>query len=168
MPAGVGFRRKVPASRSRRQASRRRIRNPEITYFSGRWCLSVKVESVDPVFQKLVESGDRKAARRALEAMKDFMLAGMKATGGRSSSGEIDGYPLRFWLETEEFDSTNMLVLTAQQMYIVVTVGPKGARDDDAKRFLRSFHLVTTDAAPRAELHAQAVWSSLAVDGDRS
>jgi hypothetical protein len=162
-PEGAGFSVEAPGEP---QAN---LQPGDYTFFSGRWCLAVKVESVDPVIRQLVESGDRKAATTALDAMMSFMLASMKATGRRSSSGEIDGYPyLRFSLETAEFDSTNMLVLTPQQMYIVVTVGPKGARDDDAKRFLRSFRLVTTNAAPDAEFHAAAVWSTLAINGDRS
>jgi len=39
-------------------------------------------------------------------------------------------------------------VVTTERMYVVAVAGPKGARDDDAKRFLRSFRL-TDDAAGR-------------------
>src|SRR5688572_29409063 len=47
----------------------------------------------------------RSSATSAFEAMKDVMIASMKATGGRSSSGEVDGSQyLRFTFETAEFD----------------------------------------------------------------
>ena len=45
---------------------------------------------------------------------------------------------------------SNLLVLTVNRLFMVMTIGPKGSPDDAAKRFLRSFRLVTPDAAPTA------------------
>jgi hypothetical protein len=41
------------------------------------------------------------------------------------------------------------LVLTAQHEYTVLAARPKGASDDDAKRFVRSFRLTTPAAGRR-------------------
>ena len=77
------------------------------------------------------------------------MVGAAASTRGGSSSGDIDGYPsLRFSLETAELAATNLLVVTGEHLYLVMTVGPKGSSNDDAQRFVRSFHVVTTDHGP--------------------
>ena len=115
-------------------------------YSSGLWLLSVKMQAVDAGTRQLVERRERKALVRCLESLRDSMVGGVTATRGGSSSGEIDGYPsLRFSLETAELEGTNLLVLTREHLYLVMTIGPKGSPNSDAKRFLRSFRLVTTN-----------------------
>jgi hypothetical protein len=83
------------------------------------------------------------------------MVGAVSVTRGGSWSGEIDGYPsLRFSLETAELVRTTLLVLSAEHLYLVKTVGPKGSPDDDATRFLQSFRLVATNPrlAPESTL----------------
>jgi hypothetical protein len=62
-----------------------------------------------------------------------------------SSSAGIDGYPsLSFSLEGTDLERTNLLVLTREHLYLVMTLGPKGLPNGDAKRFLKSFRVVET------------------------
>ena len=47
-----------------------------------------------------------------------------------------------------ELEGTNLLVVTPEHFYLVITVGPKGSSDDTPKRFLKSFRLVTSNGRP--------------------
>ena len=140
-PDGAGFSIEVPGEPLPTKAP------GEYDYNAGLWFFSVKLMPVDPGVRHLLESRDRRAIRTRLESMRDGIAATVKATSARSSFGEVDGYPtIRFSLEFDELEGTNLIVLTGDQMYMVITVGPKGGSDDNAKRFLRSFRL-TTNAA---------------------
>ena len=140
-PDGAGFSIEAPGERMPAKEA------GEYDYNVGLWFLSVKLMPVDPGVRHLLESRDRRAIRTRLESMRDGIAATVKATTARSSFGEVDGYPtIRFSLEFDELEGTNLIVLTGDQMYMVITVGPKGGSDDNAKRFLRSFRL-TTNAA---------------------
>lgn len=121
----------------------------QYSYTSGLWFYCVKLLPTDPGSRILLERGDKKALKTRLESTRDTLVATVNATSDRASFGEIDGYPsLRFSLEIGELAGSDLLVLTGEQMYMVMTLGPKGARDDDAKHFLDSFRL-TIDAAGR-------------------
>ena len=144
-PEGAGFSIEAPGEPLPNQE------RGDYSYMHERWFLAVNVDSVEPVIGELVASGNRKAVKTSLEAMKDVMIASMKATGGRSSSGEVDGSQyLRFTFETAEFDCITQIVVTADHMYVLAAVGPKGLPDDNAKRFLRSFRLTTAAAGRTA------------------
>ena len=135
-PQGAGFSIEAPGEPQPNQEP------GNYSYMHERWFLTVNVDSVEPVIGEMVANGNRKAVKTSLEAMKDVMLASMKATGERSSSGEVDGSPyLRVTFETPEFDCITQIVVTAEHMYVLAAVGPKGLPDDHAKRFLRSFRL---------------------------
>jgi hypothetical protein len=128
----------------------------QYSYSSGFWFYCIKLLPTDPGSRLLLERGDKKALKTRLESTRDTLVATVNATSDRSSFGEIDGYPsLRFSLEIGELAGTDLLVLTGEHMYMVMTLGPKGARDDDAKRFLDSFRL-TTDAAGRVTVISPA------------
>ena len=123
----------------------------QYTYSSGLWFLGVKILPVAPGTRVLVERRDRKALVRCLESMSDSMAAAAGATRRGSSSVDVDGYTsFRFLMENADLEGTNLLVLTVNRLFMVMTIGPKGSPDDAAKRFLRSFRLVTPDAAPTA------------------
>jgi hypothetical protein len=126
----------------------------QYVYSSGLWLLSVRSQANAPTTRQLVERGERKALVKCLESVRDSMVDA--ATGMRrssSSSGNLDGYPsLRFSLENELLEGTNLLVLTREQLYLVMTVGPKGTRNADAERFLRSFRLVKTESNATRQL----------------
>jgi hypothetical protein len=122
----------------------------QYSYSSGLWFYCIKLLPADPGSRIFLERGDKKALRTRLASTRDTLLATVNAKSDRSSFGELDGYPsLGFSLDIDGLAGTNMLVLTGEHMYMVMTLGPKGARDEDAKRFLASFRL-TTDAAGRA------------------
>ena len=121
----------------------------QYSYSSGLWFYCVKLLPTDPASRILLERGDKKALRTRLESTRDTLIATVNATSDRSSFGELNGYPsLGFSLAIDGLAGTNLLVLTGEHMYMVMTLGPKGARDEDAKRFLASFRL-TADAAGR-------------------
>jgi hypothetical protein len=148
-PEGAGFSAEAPGEPQPSEPG-------QYSYSSGLWFYCVKLIPVDPGTRILVERGDKKALKTRLESSRNSMVATVNATSDRSSYGELDGYPsLRFSLATEELAGTNLLVLTGEHMYMVMTVGPKGAKDDDAKRFLASFRL-TTDAAGRTTMSSPA------------
>jgi hypothetical protein len=124
-------------------------------YASGLWFLGVKIQSVDPHTRQLVERRDRKALVKCLELVRDVIVDEVKTRRSGSSSGETDGYPsLRFSIESDEIEATNLLVLTSEHLYLVMTVGPKGSSKDDAKRFLKSFRLETTSVRSSADSNA--------------
>jgi hypothetical protein len=132
----------------------------QYSYSSGLWFYCIKLLPTDPASRILLERGDKKALRTRLESTRDTLIATVNATSDRSSFGDLAGYPsLRFSIAIDELAGTNLLVLTGEQMYMVMTLGPRGARDDDAKRFLDSFRL-TTDAAGRPT-------ASSPIEGDR-
>ena len=121
----------------------------QYAYSSGSWFHCIKLLPIDPGSRILLERGDKKALRTRLESTRDTLLATVNATSDRSSFGEVDGYPsLGFSLAIDRLTGTNLLVLTGEYMYMVMTLGPRGAGDEDATRFLASFRL-TTDAAGR-------------------
>ena len=121
----------------------------QYSYSSGLWFYCIKLLPTDPGSRILLERGDKKALRTRLASTRDTLLATVNATSDRSSFGELDGYPtLGFSLAIDGLAGTNLLVLTREHMYMVMTLGPQGARDEYAKRFLASFRL-TTDAAGR-------------------
>jgi hypothetical protein len=123
----------------------------QYTYSSGLWFLGVKILPVAPGTRVLVERRDRKALVRCLESMSDSMAAAAGATRRGSSSVDVDGYTsFRFSMENADLEGTNLLVLTVNRLFMVMTIGPKGSPDDAAKRFLRSFRLVPPDATPTA------------------
>jgi hypothetical protein len=126
----------------------------QYVYSSGWWFLSVKLLPVAPTTRQLLERRERKAVLRCLESVRDSMVTAVTATAGGSSSGDVDGYPsLQFSFANEEFEGTNLAVITAEHLYLVMAVGPKGSRDADAKRFVKSFRLVTTDSRPAVDSH---------------
>jgi hypothetical protein len=128
----------------------------QYSYSSGLWFFCVRLIPVDPGTRILVERRDKKALKTRLESTRNSVVATVNATSDRSSYGEVDGYPsLRFSLATEELAGANLLVLTGEHMYMVMTIGPKGAKDDDAKRFLASFRL--TDSAGRSTPSSPAI-----------
>ena len=140
-PEGAGFSIDVPGEQLPSQAA------GEYGYNAGLWFFSIRHTAVEPAVRHLVETGDRRALRTRLESMRDVMVASVKATCDRSSFTEIDGFQaLRFRLANEDLEGTNLLVITGDQVYMVMTVGPKGAPDDNAKRFLRSFRLAANGA----------------------
>src|SRR5262245_53132487 len=142
-PEDAGFSVEVPGEREPSDGP------GQYSYSSGFRFYRVNMLQPEPAVKILLERGDKKALKTRLEATRNTMVATANATSDRSSFGEVDGYPsLRFSLETDEMAGTNMLVLTGDQFYMVMTLGPKGAKDDDAKRFLDSFRL-TRDAAGR-------------------
>ena len=139
-PQGAGFSIEAPGGPQPAAES------GQYVYTSGLWFLQVKLVAVDPITRELVERRERKALVKCLESARDSMVGAAMATPSGSSSGDVDGYPsLRFSLETAELEGTNLLVVTGEHFYLVMTVGPKGSSNDDATRFVRSFHLVTTD-----------------------
>jgi hypothetical protein len=142
-PEGAGFSAEVPGEREPGDEA------GQYSFSSGLWFYRVQLIPTDPGTRILVERGDKKALKTRLESTRNTMVATSNAMSDRSSFGELDGYPsLRFSLATDELAGTNLLVLTGEHMYMVMTIGARGARDDDAKRFLASFRL-TTDAAGR-------------------
>lgn len=148
-PQGAGFSIEAPA------AAKPSDDPGEYNYSSGFSFLAVKILPVDPSTRQLVERGERKRLLRCLESLRDSMIDGMEGSTRRdSSSGEVDGHlSLRFAMENTDFKGSNLLVLTADRLFLVITVGPKGSPDADAKRFLRSFRVVKTDTAPAAASH---------------
>jgi hypothetical protein len=127
----------------------------QYVYTSGLWHLSVTIQAIDAPIPQFFERRERKALVQCLELVGDSMAGAVGATRNGSSSGDIDGYPsLRFTLESNELEGINLLVLTRQHLYLVMTIGPKGTRNEDAKRFLGSFHLVTTNGPASADTNA--------------
>ncbi len=158
-PEGAGFSVEVPSE------PKSGVAPGEYEYSSGFWTLGVKIRPVDPGTRRMVERRDRKALERCLESIRDSTLSAVTAKPRDSSTGEIDGYPsirfsFEFPVENMEFEASNLLVLTSEHLYILMTVGPKGLPNDDAKRFLRSFRLVTADAGMAPESRASSVASS--------
>ncbi|AMY09201.1 hypothetical protein LuPra_02414 [Luteitalea pratensis] len=148
-PPGAGFSVEAPGTAQPDADS------GQYTYSSGFWSLSVKLLAVHPGTRALVERRDRKALVRCLESMRDTMAGAVTAEWSGSSSGDIDGYPsLRFSIKTAEIEGEDLLVLTGEHLYLVMTVGPRGTRKDDAKRFLRSFRLLATDGLPVSDSRA--------------
>lgn len=152
-PQGAGFSIEAPAEP---QASD----DPsQYTYSVGLSYLAVKILPVAPSTRLFVERRDRKALLRCLESLSDSMIGAMDGATRRSaSSGDVDGYTsLRFSMENADFRGINLLVVTADRLFLVVTVRPKGSPDTVAKRFLGSFRVVTTnvttDSEPAAALH---------------
>ena len=142
-PQGAGFSIEAPSEPQPDAESGKYV------FESGFWFLAVQLLPVNPIIRELVEHGDRKALVKCLESMRDSIVDGTAAKRGRSSSGDLDGYPsLRFSLETGELEGTNLLVVTPEHFYLVITVGPKGSPDDTPKRFLKSFRLATTNGQP--------------------
>jgi hypothetical protein len=121
----------------------------EYDYTSGLWFFSVKLLATEPAIRQLVERGERKELLKCLELIRDSIVTEAALTRRGSSAGDIDGYPsLRYSIEDEKLEGTNLLVLTREHLYLVMAIGPKGSPDAEAKRFLRSFRLVSTDAEP--------------------
>ena len=124
-------------------------RSGQYVYTSGLWFLQVKLLAVDPMTRELVERRERKALVQCLESVRDSMVGAATATQGGSSSGDIDGYPsLRFSLATAELEGTNLLVVTGEHLYLVMTVGPKGIVERRRKALRQKLHVVTTDHGP--------------------
>jgi hypothetical protein len=122
----------------------------QYSYSSGLWFCCIKLLPTNPGSRMLLEHGDKKALRTRLASTRDTLLATVNATSDRSSFGELDGYPsLGFSLAIDGLAGTSVLVVTGEQTYLVMTLGPKGAVDEDAKRFLASFRL-TRDATGRS------------------
>jgi hypothetical protein len=116
----------------------------QYSYSSGFWFYCIKLIPTDPGSRMLLERGDKHALRSRLECTRDTLLATVNATSDRSSFGELNGYPsLGFSLALGKLAGTHLLVLTSEHMYMVMTLGPKGAEDEDAKRFLASLRLIT-------------------------
>ena len=121
----------------------------QYAYSSGWWFLSIKMLPVDPATRQLVERRERKTLLKCLESVRDGMVGAVTATPGGSSSGDVDGYPsLRFSFSNAELDGTNLVVVTAQHLYLVMAIGPRGSPDADAKRFIKSFRIVASDGGP--------------------
>ena len=151
-PNGAGFSVEVPGE------PQPAGRPNEYRYASGPWIMAVGIQAVDPRTKQLVERGDRKAIVKCLESVRDAFLDGVSANRRGSSSGDLDGYPsLRFSLENAELEGTNLFVLTTENLYMVITIGPKGTSNDDAKRFLKSFRLVETDSRVPADVASSSV-----------
>jgi hypothetical protein len=149
-PEGAGFSVEAPGEPDLKGAPE------EYGYSSGLWMLGVKIRPVDPAIRQLVERRDRKALDRCLESIRDTVLSGFPGKTRDSSTGEIDGYPsirfsFDFPMDGTDFEANNLLVLTSERFYMVMTVGPKGLSNQDAKRFLRSFRLVTNSAAAASQ-----------------
>jgi hypothetical protein len=144
-PQGAGFSIEAPSEPQPDAESGKYV------FESGFWFLAVQLLPVNPIIQELVEHRDRRALVKCLESMRDSIVDGAAAKRGRSSAGDLDGYPsLRFSLETGELEGTNLLVVTPEHFYLVITVGPKGSSDDTPKRFIKSFRLATTNGQPVA------------------
>src|SRR5688572_1333580 len=142
-PKGTGFSVEVPGGRQPDTAP------TEYRYASGLWLMAVHIQPVDPATRQLVERRERKTLLKCLESIRDRVIDGFTATLRGSSSGDIDGNPsLRFSYESTELEGTNLLVITGDSLYLVMTVGPKGTSNDDAKRFFKSFRLVGTEPGP--------------------
>lgn len=142
-PQGAGFSIEAPSEPQPNAESGKYV------FESGFWFLAVQLLPVDPTTRQLVERRERKTLVKCLESMRDTIVEGVPAKRGRSSSGDVDGYPsLRFSLEIGELEGNNLLVITPEHYYLVITVGPKGSPSDSPKRFLKSFRLVTTDRRP--------------------
>lgn len=124
----------------------------QYSYSSGEWFYCIKLLPTNPASRMLLERDDRKSLETRLALTRDTLMATVNATSGHASYGDLDGYPsLRFALEIGDLAGTNLLVLTSEHTYMVMTLGPKGAGNDDAKRFLDGFRL-TTDLTGRATL----------------
>ena len=151
VPPGAGFSIEAPG-----EAQPSAELGPYV-YKAGWWLLSVSTQAVDPDTKQLVERRQRKELVRCLETLGDRFAAGVGARRRDSSSGDVDGNPsLRFSLENADLEGTNLIVLTADHLYLVMTVGPKGSSNADAKRFIRGFRLVSTDPRSAADSHELA------------
>jgi hypothetical protein len=158
-PEGAGFSVEVPGEPQPGEGP------GQYSYSSGLSCYAVKLIAVDSATRTLVERRDKKALKTRLESTKDTIAATFNGRIDSPSFGEINGYPsLRFSLETEELEGTSLLVLTSDQMYMVMTVAPKGLKNADAKRFLESFRL-TSQSEPPPDAQAGAR-PSLGTSGD--
>jgi len=145
-PEGARFSVEVPGER---QAD---DQPGQYSYTSAEWFYCIKLLPTNPGSRMLLERDDRKALEARLALTRDTLVATVNATSGHASYGDLDGYPsLRFPLEIGDLAGTNLLVLTSEHTYMVMTLGPRGARADDAKRFLDGFRL-TTNVADRPTL----------------
>lgn len=154
-PKGTGFSVEVPGERQPDTAP------AEYRYASGLWLMAVHVQPVDPATRQLVERRERKALLKCLESIRDKVIEGFTGKLRGSSSGDIGGNPsLRFSYESTELEGTNLLVITGDHLYLVMTVGPKGTSNDDAKRFFKSFRLVATESGAPEESDASNATSS--------
>ena len=154
-PKGTGFSAEVPGERQPDTAA------TEYRYASGLWLMAVDVQPVDPATRQLVERRERKALLKCLESIRDKVIDGFTGKLRGSSSGDIDGNPsLRFSYESTELEGTNLMVITVDHLYLVMTVGPKGTSNDDAKRFFKSFRLVATESGTPEEPDAPNASSS--------
>ncbi len=125
-------------------------------YAAGDWSLFVQVDPVSPAVRELVEHRERDAIGQFLARIGNGLVQGGKATLVASSTEDFAGYPsLLIYLEGQAEDMTfegiDRLVLTEEHLYMLVTVGRKGSSRSDAERFLDSFHLTATAAAPPAD-----------------
>jgi len=121
----------------------------------GGWSLFVTVDPINQAVRELVENGAREATRQFLAKVGTGLVQGGNATQVATSTEDFAGYPsLLMYIEGKadnlEFEGINRLVLTEEHLYMLVTVGPKGSSRSDAERFLDSFHLTKSAAAPAA------------------
>jgi hypothetical protein len=144
-PEGAGFSIEVPGELKITDEG------DQYLYRSKGWVFTVWSDPNEAPVRALVERGDRKGLERELELSRDSVFRVWEATRrGSSSTAEIDGYAsLRFSFEDTDHEYIGLLVLTAQHEYTVLAARPKGASDDDAKRFVRSFRLTTPAAGRR-------------------
>ena len=144
-PDGAGFSVEVPGELNLTQDG------DQYLYRSKGWIFTVWFDPNEASIRQLVERRDRHGVKRELELSRDSLFRVWKATRrGSSSSEQIDGYlSIRFSFEDAEHDYIGLIVLTPEHEFTALAARPKGASDDDAKRFVRSFRLATPAADRR-------------------
>ena len=141
-PEGAGFSVETPGQRLFGE------HNNLYEYQSGNWFLSVHVLSGGDETRQLLERRDRKEIKAYLEAERDVFIQGLNARRtGSSSTREGDDHPsIRFSAQTENSDVLMLMVMTGETVYYVRAMGLKGSSDEDGKRFIRSFRVLTPNA----------------------
>jgi hypothetical protein len=154
-PKGEGFSIDVPGEPQPTEQEGHHV------YTSGNWCFIIQSDSVGPMIRELFENGQHQKIATHLERVRDSMIDGANGTLQRSVSTDIDGYPsIQFSLDGEfeniKAQGINRIVLTDERVYMLVTIGPRGASPNaDAERFLDSFRLVGIKPAS-ARMHNRA------------